>query len=55
MQLPFDAEELVVILEAARLGMADADNFEMLGENMDLSDRELCEIREKLQKFMDND
>ena len=49
---PFTSEEKNVIFEAARIALADADNFDVLVEQMDISDTEMSKILEKLQKFM---
>jgi hypothetical protein len=44
--------DLLVILEGFRLLLADAELFDMLAEQLDLSDDVLVEIREDVSKFM---
>jgi len=44
--------DLLVILEGFRLLLADAELFDMLAEQLDLSDDALVEIREDVSKFM---
>jgi hypothetical protein len=44
--------DLLVILEGFRLLLADAELFDMLAEQLDLSDDVLVEIREDISKFM---
>ena len=46
--------DLLVILEGFRMLMADAELFDMLAEKLDISDDVLVEIREDVQKFMDD-
>jgi len=55
MKHPFDDEELLTLLESARVGMSDADNFDDLAKAHDLSDEYMVALREKLEKFMDED
>jgi hypothetical protein len=44
----FNEGELKIILEAARLALADADTFDMLVEDFGLSDEKLDSLRTKL-------
>jgi hypothetical protein len=44
--------DLLVILEGFRLLLADAELFDMLAEQLDLSDDALVELREDVSKFM---
>ena len=46
--LPFSEAELLTLLEAARIAMADADMFADICDNMDLEDCFLSEVRDKL-------
>ena len=46
--------DLLVILEGFRMLMADAELFDMLAEKLDLSDEILVEIREEVQKFIED-
>ena len=47
--------DLLVILEGFRMLLADAELFDMLAEKLDLSDECLLEIREDVQKYMDDE
>jgi hypothetical protein len=51
---PFNDTEMGEIFEFARLGLADADNFDRIAEESDLSDEYLSGLRDKLQTWMDN-
>ena len=46
--------DLLVILEGFRMLLADAELFDMLAEKLDLSDEILVEIREDVQKFIED-
>ena len=50
---PFTPEERNVIFEAARFALADAEVYEDLTDKLDITDKEMSKIIEKLQKFMD--
>jgi hypothetical protein len=53
MKLPQNIEENITIyLEAARVAMADADIFDHIAEQLDISDEELIWLREDLQKYL---
>jgi len=45
----FTAEEQVVILELARVALADSDTFSQFGELLDLPDDYLTELRDKIE------
>lgn len=47
--------DLLVILEAFKMCLADAELFDMLAQKLDLSDDAMCEIRDDVAKFMDNE
>ena len=47
--------DLLVILEGFKMLLADAELFDMLAEKLDLSDDVMCEIRDDVAKFMDNE
>jgi len=47
--------DLLVILEGFRMLMADAELFDMLAEKLDISDDVLVEIREDVQKFIEDE
>ena len=46
--------DLLVILEGFKMLLADAELFDMLAETLDLSDEILVEIREDVQKFIED-
>ena len=46
--------DLLVILEGFKMLLADAELFDMLVEKLDLSDNVLVEIREDVNKFMED-
>ena len=47
--------DLLVILEGFRMLLADAELFDMLAEKLDLSDDVMCEIREDVNKFIEDE
>jgi len=51
-ELPFDREELIAILEFARVGLKNIAISESIGEEMDLSCDYLDSLHEKLQDYM---
>jgi len=53
--MPFTYAEMLVLLEAARIALSDADNFDDTAKAMDISDAEMSRISTKLQAFMDED
>jgi hypothetical protein len=46
--------DLFVILEGFRMLLSDAEQFDMLAEKLDLADDALIEIREDVQKFLED-
>ena len=52
MDHPFTYEELTIIFEAANLGISDAEIFDYIAENLDISDDEIKRISDKLYEFM---
>ena len=52
MNHPFTDEELTIIFEAANLGISDAEIFDYVAENLDISDDEMKRISDKLCEFM---
>jgi len=48
----FSDEEQLILLEAARVALADGDTFDMIADNMDFGDEELSELRERFQSAM---
>jgi hypothetical protein len=49
---PFGVGELITLLEAARVALADADTFDTIAESLDLSDDELKSLQEKLNSHL---
>lgn len=47
--------DLLVILEGFKMLLADAELFDMLAEKLDLSDDTLVEIREDVNKFIEDE
>lgn len=48
----FSASELITLLEAARITLADADLFDGIADSLDISDEELKSLQDKLINFM---
>lgn len=46
--------DLLVILEGFKMLLADAELFDMLAEKLHLSDNALVEIREDVNKFIED-
>ena len=46
--------DLLVILEGFKMLLADAELFDMLAEKLDLSDDVLVEIREDVNKYIED-
>lgn len=46
--------DLLVILEGFKMLLADAELFDMLAQKLDLSDDVMCEIRDDVQKFIED-
>lgn len=45
-------EELITVLEAARIALSDGDTFDFIAEQMDIADGDLADLRDKLEKQM---
>jgi len=54
-QNPFSEEEQGIILEAARIALNDAETFDNLAVEMDLSDEQMCQVRDHLQQYQDGE
>jgi hypothetical protein len=52
--IPFSLSKIITLLEITRFALADADTYEEVAEELDLSDDYLYELRGKLQKFLDS-
>ena len=48
-------DNLITILEAARIALGDADTYEYIADELDLSDEALFEIRESVQSYLAED
>jgi len=44
--------DIITYLEVARFALADADTFDYIAEELDLSDAELIRLRENLQSYL---
>lgn len=51
----FTEDDMVIVFEAARVVLADAEVFDKIAEELDLSDEEMIKIRDKIQFVMDED
>lgn len=47
--------DLLVILEGFKMLLADAELFDMLATKLDISDDVMCEIRDDVAKFMEDE
>lgn len=52
-RLPFNDEELIIILEAARIALTDAEIFDVLCDQMDLAEAFMFNVRDSLNQFME--
>ena len=48
----FTEEELNTLLECARVALRDADSFDEIANDLDISDNELKKVQEKLVNYM---
>jgi hypothetical protein len=46
---PLTNEELTIVLEAARVGLSDAESYEHIADKLDLSDKELKSLQGKIE------
>lgn len=51
---PFEEEDELILLEAARVALSDAETFDMLANNLDLKDGELKRIQGRLVELLGN-
>lgn len=49
---PFDQSELITLLEAARITLADSELFDGIANSLDISDDELKALQEKLNNHL---
>ena len=49
----FNEDDMVVVFEAARVALADAEIFDMIAKELNLSDEGMIKIRDKVQFVMD--
>lgn len=48
----FTQEEQLIIMEAARISLADAEIFDYIADELDLDDEFLSNLRQKLEKIL---
>ena len=48
---PFTDEEEGTILETARVALSDAETYEYIADKLDLSDKELKTLQEKIERI----
>ena len=51
----FTEEELLILLEAARIGFSDADAFDEIADKLDIAGGVLLDLRDKLAEEMDRE
>lgn len=51
----FNESEMLVLMEAARIGFRDADDFDEIADKLDIADEDLCDLRDRLQVAMGDD
>jgi hypothetical protein len=54
-QNPFSEEEQGILFEAARIALADAETFDNLAIEMDLSDEMMRQVCDHLQQYQDGE
>ena len=52
---PFTSEELLTLLEAAKIALSDADMFRKVVDDMDLSVKEVARIEVKLNAWLNEE
>ena len=50
---PFTDSDLITIFELARVALADADIYDDMCEELDISDKSMGKLADKLQSYMD--
>ena len=55
MNHPFTDEELLTIMEAAKVALSDADTFREVVDEMDLSVKELAGLEVRLKEWLDEE
>jgi hypothetical protein len=50
-QNPFSEEEQSILFEAAMVALSDAETFDNIAVDMDLSDEEMVRVRDRLQQY----
>ena len=53
--MKFTKEENLIIMEAARVALADAESFDNIANELDLNDDFLANLSEKLQKHLNEE
>lgn len=51
---PFDQGELITLLEAARITLADSELFDGIADSLDISDDKLKALQEKLNNHLNH-
>jgi len=49
---PFTEEEELSVMEIARVALIDADLFDLMANKLDLSDKEMQKLRDKIEAAM---
>jgi len=52
---PFSEEEQNIIFEAAMVALSDAETFDNIAVEMDLSDEAMCEVRNHLEQYQNGE
>ena len=50
--ISFTTEETLILLEAARIALSDAEVFDQIADGTDMRDRQIAEVRDKLTALM---
>lgn len=50
--MPFGPEEINILFEAARVALSDGETYDMLVDQLDLSDVSMKELQDKLERVM---
>jgi hypothetical protein len=54
MRFPYTDSEVLVLLELARISLADGEVYDKMAERMDLSDEYLKSLQEKLEEDLEH-
>jgi len=53
MKHPFNAEDLLILFESAKIGLSETNSFDRVAETLDINDEYLLGLRERLYKFLE--